>query len=579
MKRSALRLAMIFFVALGVSLPSTAAASPFWSPTGSLGTARSYTTAAPLPDGRVLVAGGLVSPTALSSTEIYNPATGTFSSGPTMGTGRYGAAAAPLPDGRVLIAGGIDGSGTALSSTEIFNPATGSFSAGQPMSTPRFAPVAAPLPDGRVLIAGGGSQTEILGSAEIYDPATGTFSPTGSMGTARYGAAGAPLGDGRVLIAGGASTSNLLSSAEIFDPETGTFSPTAPMANVRDVPAAASLPDGRVLLAGGSGGPALSSAEIYDPAAGNFSPTTSMATARWAAAAAPLPGGRVLIAGGGPGATSSAELFNTDPQARTTNAEFGEQPVNEPSASQPVTVTNVGSSRMTVSGPPVIGGANPGDFTVVANRCSGRSLDNGQSCRVWVVATPGATGLRVASLTLPSNSAVPVEGDLIVEGTPLPDGPTGLTGPTGGTGPTGPTGGTGPIGPTGLTGPTGPSGPTGARGPRGPAPGITFASRAFRNLEAGPSKLATVTCPRGTGGCRVFRAGASWRGIRRSTSLKVTVHPVLDQGGSSRIKVTLPPSLARELRTRKYRGRVSLTIGVRTAAGRVVVSRRMLALG
>ena len=38
--------------------------------------------------------------------DLDNPVTGTFSPGPDMGVARYAAAAAPLPDGRVLVAGG-----------------------------------------------------------------------------------------------------------------------------------------------------------------------------------------------------------------------------------------------------------------------------------------------------------------------------------------------------------------------------------------------------------------------------------------------------------------------------------------
>src|SRR3954454_4584676 len=70
-------------------------------------------------------------------------------------------AAAPLADGRVLIAGGMDANSAThrhpLDSAEVFNPATGGFSTTGvgSMSIPRAGAAAAPLPDGRVLIAGG----------------------------------------------------------------------------------------------------------------------------------------------------------------------------------------------------------------------------------------------------------------------------------------------------------------------------------------------------------------------------------------------------------------------------------------
>ncbi len=47
--------------------------------------------------------------TPVAAAEIFNPATNTFSAGPSMVAARYGAAAATLSDGRVLIAGGSTG--------------------------------------------------------------------------------------------------------------------------------------------------------------------------------------------------------------------------------------------------------------------------------------------------------------------------------------------------------------------------------------------------------------------------------------------------------------------------------------
>jgi hypothetical protein len=88
--------------------------------------------AAPLPDGRALVAGGFYDflfrgcgPVTTApddfpgpDAEVFDPATNTFSSEGigAMFVRRSGAAAAPLPDGRVLVAGGC----CYLSSAEIF---------------------------------------------------------------------------------------------------------------------------------------------------------------------------------------------------------------------------------------------------------------------------------------------------------------------------------------------------------------------------------------------------------------------------------------------------------------------------
>jgi hypothetical protein len=158
------------------------AATNNYTPTGAMTTPRQYMVAAPLPDGRVLVAGGFVGFSFLSSAEIFDPATGSFSSTGvgSMTVPRAGAAAAPLPDGRVLIAGGFSLGGALLTSAEVFDPATATFSSVGigPMASPRAYGAAAPLPDGRVLVAGGTlNASSTTASAEIY-AATNTFSAT-----------------------------------------------------------------------------------------------------------------------------------------------------------------------------------------------------------------------------------------------------------------------------------------------------------------------------------------------------------------------------------------------------------------
>jgi len=105
-----------------------------------------------------------------------------------MTTPRYGAVAAPLPNGEVLIAGGINSSGGVLSSAEVYDPATGTFSATGSMTTPRAGAVAAPLPNGEVLIAGGSNNSgSVLSSAEVYEPAPQAQPAGGTLGDQTVG--------------------------------------------------------------------------------------------------------------------------------------------------------------------------------------------------------------------------------------------------------------------------------------------------------------------------------------------------------------------------------------------------------
>ena len=68
-------------------------------------------TATLLTNGQVLVAGGELgrsgAGTATNSTELYNPATNDFTRGASMKSARTRFTATPLPDGRVLLAGGL----------------------------------------------------------------------------------------------------------------------------------------------------------------------------------------------------------------------------------------------------------------------------------------------------------------------------------------------------------------------------------------------------------------------------------------------------------------------------------------
>ncbi|HEX5821159.1 MAG TPA: kelch repeat-containing protein, partial [Solirubrobacterales bacterium] len=148
-----LRLAAGLALALGLLVPQAAlgAGAGSFGPTGSMGAARYAAVAAPLKDGRVLVAGGYYDDGGgdhyLASAEVFNPATNAFTPVGDMGIARVRSAAAPLPDGRVLVAGGNDGA-TRLSSAEVFNPATNVFTPVADMETDRARAAAAPLPGG-----------------------------------------------------------------------------------------------------------------------------------------------------------------------------------------------------------------------------------------------------------------------------------------------------------------------------------------------------------------------------------------------------------------------------------------------
>src|SRR5436309_378868 len=112
-------------VAKGLSYPVLI--DPSWVPTGSLFTARTRHTATLLPNGKVLVAGGTLDGSqAFSSTELYDPATGTWTATGSLGTARNRHTATLLPSGKVLVAGGFF-NGSDLGSAELYDPGSGTW--------------------------------------------------------------------------------------------------------------------------------------------------------------------------------------------------------------------------------------------------------------------------------------------------------------------------------------------------------------------------------------------------------------------------------------------------------------------
>ena len=214
--------------------------------------ARFQHTATLLPNGKVLIAGGqftdpmgemaLIYDT--GAAELYDPTAGTFTATGGMNAARFGHSATLLPSGKVLIAGGADRkdglSMQGLASAELYDPATGTFTTTGGMNTVGYGP-ATLLPSGKVLIVGGDASGT---SAELFDPAAGIFTATGTVTTGAQTAT--LLLSGKVLVTG------VDAGAELYDPAAGTFTATGSMAVARSAHTATLLPSGKVLVAGGS---------------------------------------------------------------------------------------------------------------------------------------------------------------------------------------------------------------------------------------------------------------------------------------------------------------------------------------
>ncbi|MGA8152648.1 MAG: kelch repeat-containing protein [Terriglobales bacterium] len=391
-------------------------ASGNWALTGSMAEARESFPAVVLTSGEILVAGGLgANGTVLAGAELYDPTTGTWSSAGSLSVARFGHTATLLKSGKVLVAGGCTANNcsTDTAVSELYDPASNSWSTTGDLNTARYRHTAIQLKTGKVLVIGGSTGTPTT-SCELYDPSKGTWSSAASTSATRYLNTATLLPDGKVLVTGGTPSKFPLSSAELYDPSANTWTLTGNMTTGRYAHTATLLTDGTVLVAGGEGqsiscGKACTGyiptakVDIYNEAAGKFTAAPSLSRAQ-AYHSATLVSGRVL-ADGGIGTTSvccvvvnTAEVYT--PLTLTFSASslsFGFEQLGVTTQPQTVTVTNVSGHSVTFSSVAV-----SGDYAA-PNTCSG-TLIQGQDCAITVTFTPTKAGTRAGTITLKDNS-------------------------------------------------------------------------------------------------------------------------------------------------------------------------------
>ena len=132
-----------------------------------------------LADGRILVAGGwrhggasALNPP-LAAAQIYDPAGDVWRNAAPLKTARAEHAAVALPDGRVLVAGGL-GSGP-LADAEVYDPERNAWTRISPMAQARYGH-AATFSEGLVIVTGGFAQQPQAGVL-AYDVAAEAWRP------------------------------------------------------------------------------------------------------------------------------------------------------------------------------------------------------------------------------------------------------------------------------------------------------------------------------------------------------------------------------------------------------------------
>jgi len=280
---------------------------PQWATTATMTLPRIQHQATLLDDGRVLVTGGstYVNAPAYSASEIYDETKGTFTAGPNMAVPRTGHTATLLLDGKVLVAGGYRNDPaqyTYLSSVELFDPATNTFSAGPALPAVRGDHAAVRTKSGRVALVGGRSANATLYNNGVeYNPATKLWrtSISGSMQAARYWPAATLLSDTTVMVGGGQVAVGYSNLVDVFSPEysmAAFWSNGKPMSQQRVGFELATTAAGDVLAVGGGNLPA---AEIFRKATMTWEAAGAPSTIHGRSTSTVLDDGRILVVGGG----------------------------------------------------------------------------------------------------------------------------------------------------------------------------------------------------------------------------------------------------------------------------------------
>ena len=261
---------------------------------------------------------GVSTPTRL--TQIYDPATDTWTRGMGFTGAREFAAAAALTDG-VHLVGGVDATGV-LASHRVYRRSSNTWITKAALRTAVDAPVAQVV-GGKLYVIGGGTTAGPTGAVQIFNSATNAWTLGASMPTPRLSAASGKIG-GKIYVAGGQTAGiGTTTALERYDPATNTWATLAPMPAPREALGGGQL-GGQFCVFGGRiaapspTGNALPDTFCYDPASNTWTAGPDMAAPRVEIAAASA--GSALYALGGRSPLAFATQNSQRLQVATTPA-------------------------------------------------------------------------------------------------------------------------------------------------------------------------------------------------------------------------------------------------------------------
>jgi RHS repeat-associated protein len=176
--------------------------------------------------GLELLTGGIAGESVSANTWIRDPQTGAVGNGPALVRARAWHTATMLPDGRVLIVGGVDSAGRDVPDVERLDLVTGT-SEILPLTWTASAHTATLLNGHEVLLAGGLRRGQTSDEADVLNLDTGQISTAGTLPMPRAHHRAALLADGRVELWGGRGENRQLTdSGAMFDPASQAFTQT-----------------------------------------------------------------------------------------------------------------------------------------------------------------------------------------------------------------------------------------------------------------------------------------------------------------------------------------------------------------
>lgn len=268
-----------------------------------------------LPDGRIMTVGGWGATTTgqqgLVDTDIFDPATQTWTRVANMHLPRWYPDLVELPDGRyVAISGNSTNSSTWADTPEVYDPVANTWTLLSNVSTSQVHEEEYPFsylaPNGKVFTIGPSEDQSFF-----LDVGNQTWTPVGSSGIVN--GSSVMYRPGKILYSGGAAsvvtTTPAQAGSAVIDLTAAnpTWQPAAPMNYARVYHTLTMLADGRVLAVGGEATSnqdnvttGVLPSEIWDPATGQWTVGPAMAAARnYHSTAVLMPDGTVLVAGGG----------------------------------------------------------------------------------------------------------------------------------------------------------------------------------------------------------------------------------------------------------------------------------------